>query len=42
MNVIVIQIYTVTIFKRDLNGIPISYIRMFNIIFYSIWELILS
>ncbi len=30
MNVIVIQIYKITIFKRDLNTIPLSYIRMFN------------
>jgi hypothetical protein len=30
MNVIVIQIYKITIFKRDLNTIPLSYIRLFN------------
>ena len=30
MNVIVIQIYKIIIFKRDLKTIPLSYIRMFN------------
>ena len=39
MNVIVIQIYKITIFKRDLNTIPLSYIRMFNYYIFIICEI---
>jgi hypothetical protein len=40
MNVIVIQIYKITIFKRDLNTIHLSYIRMFNYYIFIIAGLI--